>query len=125
MLNKTEQDKNLDFEISFFEGLIKDEPNFIDALVPLAECYTKKGLYENGLEIDLRLSSLRPHDPLMCYNLACSYSLTNNTDLALTTLEKSLQLGYRGFNWLKEDPDLENIRQSKRYQEIVEKFTAN
>ena len=35
--------EQLDFEISFFERLVKKDPDFVDALIPLAEAYTRKG----------------------------------------------------------------------------------
>ena len=41
---------DLDFEISFLEGVLKHRPNYIDALAPLAEAYTRRGLFEKGLE---------------------------------------------------------------------------
>ena len=46
-------EENLDFEISFYEKLIKENSNFTDALVALGDAYTKKGLYEKGLDVDI------------------------------------------------------------------------
>jgi tetratricopeptide (TPR) repeat protein len=116
------QNKNLDFEISFFKKILKDDPDFIDALIPLAENYTKKGLYQEGLKVDQKLSNLRPLDPTVHYNLACSYSLTGEVKQSLETLKKSLRLGYKDFSWMEKDPDLRKIRKEKEYYEIIEKF---
>lgn len=113
---------DLDFEISFYEALIKDKPDFVDALIPLANAYTKRGLYKKGLEVDKRLVGLRPDDEMVHYNLACSYSLLGNIDLALKTLEKAMELGYRDFNWMEKDKDLENLRNDKRYKELLLRF---
>ena len=42
---------DLDFEISFLEGVLKHRPNYIDALAPLAEAYTRRGFFEKGWNI--------------------------------------------------------------------------
>ena len=78
---------DLDFEISFLEGVLKHRPNYIDALAPLAEAYTRRGLFEKGLEIDKRLAFLCQDDPVVHYNLACSYVLSGYTAKALTALK--------------------------------------
>lgn len=114
--------ENLDFEISFYEGLIRENPNYIDALISLGDAYTRRGLYEKGLEVDLRLVDLSPIDPIVHYNLACSYSLLEKQDLALKALEKSLKLGYRDINFIKEDPDLENTRKDLRFSKLIDKY---
>ena len=69
---------SLDFEIAFFEGLVKKNPNYVEALVTLAEAYTVGGRYADGLKMDLRLARLCKNDPTVHYNLACSLALTGN-----------------------------------------------
>ncbi len=113
----------LDFEISFFEKLVKDKPDFVEALIPLGNAYTKRGLYEKGLEIDTRLAKLRPDDPVMWYNLACSYSLLRMIDSSLKALEKTIRLGYEDFGFMDRDPDLDNVRSDKRYKELLVRLT--
>ena len=38
--------RDLDFEISFFGGIVRRRPDYVEALIPLAEAYTRKGLRE-------------------------------------------------------------------------------
>ena len=64
----------------------------------------------------------QPHDPLVYYNLACSYSLNDQFDLAVAALEKALNLGYCDFAWLAKDPDLRKLRKQPLYQRIQEKI---
>lgn len=109
----------LDFEISFFEKLVEDKPDFVDVLIPLGDAYTKRGLHEKGLEVDKRLAKLRPKDPVVWYNLACSYSLLRRISLSLSALEKAVKLGYRDFDFMNHDSDLENLRKDKRYKELL------
>lgn len=115
------QIEDLDFEISFFENLVRENPDFTDALIPLGDVYTKRGFYEKGLAVDLKLADLLPLDPTVHYNLACSYSLLGKINLALNTLGKAIKLGYNDIKWMNEDPDLENVRKDTRYQTLIKK----
>ncbi|MFC1624528.1 tetratricopeptide repeat protein [Candidatus Omnitrophota bacterium] len=111
-----------DFEISFYENLLKEKPDYIEALVALGDDYTKKGRYEEGLKIDERLVRLKPDDPLVHYNLACSYSLVKRADESFKTIIKAIDLGYRDFRYMESDPDLEFIRKDPRYKELLSKY---
>jgi len=115
-------EEDLDFEISFYEDLVRDKPDFIDALVLLGDAYTKKGLIEKGLDTDLKLTRLLPRDPAAHYNLACDYSLLKDADSCLATLEKAIKLGYGDFRYMTKDPDLEFIRQDARYKELILRY---
>ncbi len=108
-----------EFEIQFIEGILQRVPDFIQALTVLGDLYTKKGLYQKGLEIDLKLSSLRPDDPYILYNLACSYSLLKQIDAALSVIKLAVSNGYDHFEYLQYDHDLANLRQDSRYQEFI------
>jgi len=112
-------EEDLDFEISFYEDLVKDKPDYVDALILLGDAYSKKGLFEKGLATDLKLSQLRPKDPTIHYNLACDYALLKDADRCLETLEKAIRIGYRDFRYMTKDPDLEFIRHDARYKELI------
>jgi tetratricopeptide (TPR) repeat protein len=116
-----EELRNLDQEILFLEGLVRRDENYVEALQVLGDDYTRRGRYAEGLKIDERLCKLRPHNALVHYNLACSYSLTEQLDLAVETLETALKLGYRDFKWMAQDPDLENLREHAGYKKIQAK----
>ena len=107
-----------DFEISIFEGLVEQNPDFVDALVPLAEAYTKAGLYEKGLRIDKRLAKLKKEDPVVHYNLACSLALVGKKEDAISALKRSIQLGYSDFEHLRKDQDLKTLRDDPRFQAL-------
>ncbi len=124
MPRRTKSEELLDFEIAFYEKLLGAYPEFIDALIPLAEAYTKRGLYEQGLRVDLRVASLRRTDPLTWYNLACSYSLLKRLDDAVEALRRSFEFGYTDLPHLRSDPDLLNLRQSPKHRQLVESFAS-
>ena len=110
--------EDLEFEIQFFEGVIKRDKDFIEALQILGDAYTKTGQWDKGLKIDKRLARLCPDNPLVFYNLACSYSLMSRLDEAFAALTKAVKLGYDDAKWLTNDPDLENLRKDSRFEEI-------
>jgi tetratricopeptide (TPR) repeat protein len=114
--------RELDTKIDFMEGLVRRDPEYVDALQLLGDHYTQRGRYTDGLQVDERLARLEPESPLVFYNLACSYSLTDQFDRAALALEKALQLGYTDFTWLARDPDLKKFRQQPAYREIQKKI---
>src|ERR1039458_4785190 len=82
--------RDLDTSIEFMEGLVRRDPDYVDALQLLGDHYTQRGRYTEGLKVDEHLSRLEPHDPLVFYNLACSYSLTEQFDRAGFALQAAL-----------------------------------
>ncbi len=111
-----------EFTIWFFEGILENNPNYLDCLLYLGSAYTAQGMYEKGLHIDRKLCSLRPQDPLVHYNLACSYALLKNTDAAFNALERAIVLGYKDIYHLEKDRDLACLREDDRYIKLVEKI---
>lgn len=112
----------LDFEIDFFGAVLQDLPDFVDALRAHATNLTLKGRYEDGMTVDKRLIRLRPGDYLAHYNLACSYALLKQPDLALKTLRRAVELGYRDFRYMRQDRDLESIRRDPRFKQLLREF---
>jgi len=124
MPRRSKSDELLEFEIHFYEKLLSAYPDFIDVLIPLGGAYTRRGLHEKGLQVDLRLSRLRGSDPLTWYNLACSYSLLKRTEEASEALRRAIEVGYTDFQYLQNDPDLANLRQSPKYRELLESLLS-
>ena len=114
--------EEMDFEIHFYENVLRNAPAFIEALIALGDVYTKRGLYQKGLEIDLRLSALRSEDSVVFYNLACSYCLLNDVSAALRALRQAVELGYDDFTHLESDTDLLNLLKDDDFQEYIQKL---
>ena len=114
--------RELDIKISFLEGIIRRDPKYVEALQVLGDHYTQRGNYEASLKVDEQLSRLEPRNPLVFYNLACSYSLNGEYNHAAAALETALQLGYRDFKWLAKDPDLRPLRKHPLFRHIEDKI---
>lgn len=113
-----QEKRDLDIEIGFLEGVISRDPQYVDALQILGDDYTKRGDFLDGLKIDQQLADLKPADAMVYYNLACSYSLTEQYQQAAEALGRAIDLGYRDFKWLAEDPDLEELRNQPVYRRV-------
>ena len=116
-LSSREQ-RDLDIEIQFLEGVVRRDRRYVEALQLLGDDYTRRGRFKDGLQVDRRLARLCPEDPLVHYNLACSFSLTEEFRKAAHALRKALQSGYRDFEHLRRDSDLEPLRQTNLYAAI-------
>jgi tetratricopeptide (TPR) repeat protein len=119
-----DEKRNLDVEIGFIEGVVKKDPDYIEALQILGDDYTKRGRFDDGLKIDEQLAHLRPQDATVLYNLACSYSLTERVAEAFNALHRALAAGYTDFKWMAQDPDLESLRKHPLYDEVRTKIKA-
>jgi len=120
-MTRAEQ-RDLDLKIEFIEGLVRRDPDYVDALQILGDHYTQRGRINEGLKVDERLAKLEPKNPLVFYNLACSYSLAGEMAQAVGALEKSLQYGYRDFDWLARDPDLKALRSHAAFENLKAKI---
>jgi tetratricopeptide (TPR) repeat protein len=114
--------RELDIRISFFEGLVRRDPECVETLQILGDHYALRGKPEQSFKVDQQLARLQPHNPLVFYNLACGHSLSGEVDRAVEALEKALALGYRDFKWLAKDPDLRQLRQHPLYRNIETKI---
>jgi hypothetical protein len=111
-----------DFELDFFGGILERLPDYVDVLRVMGTNLTLKGRYAQGLQIDKRLVDLRPTDALAHYNLACSFALTSRPDQAIKTLRRAVELGYCDFRYMREDRDLESIRQDPRFRALMREY---
>jgi len=112
----------LDFELDFFTGILNRNSDYVDVLRIMGNLLTLKGRFADGLQIDKRLVQLRPKDALAHYNLACSYALLKRPDLAIKTLRRAVELGYRDFRYMREDHDLDAIRPDPRFRQLMREY---
>jgi tetratricopeptide (TPR) repeat protein len=116
------EQSQLDFEIEFFGNVLERRPDYVDVLRVMGNNLTLKGRYAQGLQIDKRLIALRPSDPLAHYNLACSYALLKRTEPAIKSLRRAIELGYRDFRYMREDRDLDAVRNDPRFRQLLREF---
>ena len=109
-------------EMAFLEALARRCPQDVDVLKALGDLYTRTGRYEDGLDTDRKLARLCPREPLVWYNLACSYALLSRSDEALVSLERSIALGYRDAHWIRADHDLDSLKKDQRFDALLQRL---
>jgi hypothetical protein len=56
---------------------------------------------------------------ISAYNVACGYALAGKKEEALDWLEHSIKGGYNDFAHMREDTDLDSLRNEKRYKRLL------
>ncbi|OHE82514.1 MAG: hypothetical protein A3G75_09440 [Verrucomicrobia bacterium RIFCSPLOWO2_12_FULL_64_8] len=111
-----------EFETRFYEAILKRDPRFSDVVEVLGGLYTKQGRVADGLKMDRRLVRLQPDDPTAHYNLACSLALSRRPSAALRSLARAVRLGYRDYDWMQQDPDLEGLKEHPAFRKLLAKL---
>ena len=110
------------FEISFFESILRRDPNYSEVIEILGGLYTKVGRISDGLRMDRRLVRLKPRDHTAHYNLACSLALCRRRTDAIRALKQAVELGYSDFDWMSHDPDLETLKSRPEFMALLEQL---
>lgn len=59
--------------------------------------------------------------PVAYYNVACCYSSLNQIDAALESIEIALSSGFEDFNKIRNDPNLQNLRNTENFDVVLKK----
>ena len=111
-----------DFEMRFFESVLKRDPAYTEVVEILGGLYTKQGRIADGLRMDRKLVKLLPENPTAHYNLACSLALSKRKTDALRSLRQAVRLGYTDFDWMQQDPDLDALKESPVFHSLLEQL---
>ena len=103
------------FETSILELLVEQNPANIDYLVALGQAYARLRRHQCGLAVDRTLVAQKPDEPTFRYNLACSLVLTGDLNGACGELLKAIEYGYRDFEHMLADDDLDALRNDNRF----------
>lgn len=109
----------IDFEIDFFEQILGRNPHYTDALKVLGDLLSQKGCHRRALQMDVRLCQLLPQDPVVMYNLACTYAVLKQPQESLQMLRRAFELGYRDIEHLLEDDDLKSLHELPEFRQLL------
>ncbi|HEY1793275.1 MAG TPA: hypothetical protein VGG34_10175 [Opitutaceae bacterium] len=110
------------FDVEFFESVLRHDTHCVEAIEILGGLYTKLGRVADGLRMDRKLVRLQPSNPTAHYNLACSLALSKRNADALRSLRQAVGLGYRDFEWMAHDPDLQGLKAHPEFGALVEQL---
>jgi tetratricopeptide (TPR) repeat protein len=110
------------WDIGFFETVLRREPAYVDVIEILGGLYTKTGRIADGLRMDRKLVRLQPNNATAYYNLACSLALSSRKADALKALRRAIDLGYKDYDWMAQDPDLEVLKGAPQFESLLRKL---
>ncbi|MBS0664588.1 MAG: hypothetical protein JSR48_15075 [Verrucomicrobia bacterium] len=108
-----------EFEMRFFESVLRRDPSYTAVVEILGGLYTKHGRIADGLRMDRRLVRLLPTNATAHYNLACSLALSKRKRDALRSLHQAVKLGYTDLDWMQQDPDLDGLKDDPAFAALV------
>lgn len=107
------------FCVNFYENLHNLRPTDGELIRLLASLYSQMGDPESSAKMDKKQIRLNPSDPIPHYNLACNLSVMGKSKQALKELTKAFNLGYKDFQWMMDDTDLDAIRKDPQFTQLI------
>ena len=117
-----EKNHDPEFDMAFYESVLKRDPSYADVIEILGGLYTRHGRIADGLKMDRKLVKLQPGNPTAHYNLACSLALVKRNADALRTLRHAVNLGYKDFDWMQQDPDLDGLKKQPEFVALLDQL---
>jgi tetratricopeptide (TPR) repeat protein len=108
--------------IDHYHTAVKIRPDFSQALNNLAIVYAVNGDFDNALSALQRMVSLQPHNPIVHYLIASVLARQNKVNESIDWLQSAIRNGFKDRNRVMTDKNLESIRHSKRYRELIQSF---
>jgi len=115
---------NLDYSnaIKYYKLVLEKNASFSIAALNLGIIYAKTKNYKEAIKITEQ--EIKKHNPLnykIYYNLACFYSLDKDKDNAIKYLELAIKNGFKDFEKIKTDSDLDYIKAEEKYKKLINK----
>lgn len=117
--NMYEKQGNTELAKADFEKMIELEPTPDDYQISMY-AYQALGNYDKAIEVMDTIISRDSTRAGAYYEAACLYSRMHRTEVALTYLEKCLNMGYKRFAHIAIDHDMDNLRELPRFKELIE-----
>jgi tetratricopeptide (TPR) repeat protein len=109
-----------------FSKAILLNPNYPDCYVNLGDLFlTVLHQFDSAATYLKQALILNPKEINAAYNFCCLYSLKKETKQALYYFEQALQNGYKDLAHIKEDTDLDYIRNAEKFKALIKKHFPN
>lgn len=121
-LGKPESARNLRQKlIRVLEQQIEVVPEDVRARILLASSYPYVGRQSDASQQLEKAVAMRPNDPNVLYNAACTYGLLQMKEEALAMFKKSAETGFSDVEWASRDPDLACLHGEPEFDRLIAK----
>lgn len=110
-----------DIAIREFTEAIAQYPQYVMAYNDRAAAYIRQNKFDKAKDDLNKALAINPHNPITYYNTAALYALQKQSAPALEYLDKALVLGFKDYDYLRTDPDLNNIRKNTEFRKILDR----
>jgi non-specific serine/threonine protein kinase len=104
--------------VQAFEAHLREVPEDARARGLVASYYAEMGRAEEAKREAALAMTLRPNEPLILYNAACTFCKLNHQAEALDALGKAWRVGYRDSDWAWRDPDLALLHGEPEFEKL-------
>lgn len=96
----------------------------LDSVPDAPECafYAYYYLGDKDKAIETLNKALKKDDKGNYYDAACLYSVMGDKEKSISYLRKALESGYRKFNHIRRDRDLNNVRTTAEYKALMDEY---
>jgi serine/threonine protein kinase/Tfp pilus assembly protein PilF len=113
-----ERDAGLRRALKLMEDRLELNPDDARAANLAAAFLARLGDLSKAVEYADRSLAIDPEDPMLLYNVACTYVALNRYDDAMNCLERAVDKGFGHTEWIAHDPDLDPLRPNMRFQAL-------
>jgi tetratricopeptide (TPR) repeat protein len=113
-----ERDTGLRRALKLMEDRLELNPDDARAANLAAAFLARLGDLSKAVEYADRSLAIDPEDPMLLYNVACTYVALKRTDDAMNCLERAVDKGFGHKEWIDHDPDLDPLRENLRFQAL-------
>ncbi len=104
-----------------YTKVLEKYPKSYKALINRGNCYGRLKEFDNAIK-DYQMALKIDKSSTPFYNIACIFSLKNNSESACSYLKKAIKYGIVEIDDIKNDSDFDNIKNSPCYLKIIEKL---
>ena len=83
------------------------------------------GEVERAKQWNERAMSLAPDDDAILYNASCVFAVLGEEEQALAGLQRAIEAGLAGGDWISHDPDWERLRDHPRFQALIKRIAPS
>ena len=111
-----------DSAVYFYQKAVEFDPEYVNAYFNLGVSFLNHEVFDSAIKYLNKAIQLNPRQDFYYYFVACAYSLKKQMPESIKNLTTALEKGYKDFYEVLHDEDLNFIRSSKEYEQLVKKY---